>query len=229
MAENKKSFILYADLIHTVRKMSRQKAGELFMIILAYVNDEKPEVKDKIVDLVFEPIKHQLKRDLEKWDEFKRKQAVNGKLGGRPKLGNQRVKNPKNPSLFKKTQKSLNVTVNDTVTVNDIKEINKENAEVKLWTQEKNQFINSYQWKENFCREKKIEMSDLEESMIAFIANLELKEEFKDLKELKRHFVNSYNLNLKTSKNGTHGKNNAGGDKLGTSAARTAALKKWPY
>ena len=85
MAENKKSFILYADMIHTVRKMGKDKAGELFMTILSYVNDENPLVEDLLVDLVFEPIKQQLKRDLSRWDKFKEKQIENGKKGGRPK------------------------------------------------------------------------------------------------------------------------------------------------
>ena len=40
MAENKKSFVLYTDLIHTVSKMPNDKAGELFKHILMYVNDE---------------------------------------------------------------------------------------------------------------------------------------------------------------------------------------------
>jgi hypothetical protein len=57
MAENKKGFVLYADLIHTVRKMSKAKAGVLFLTILQYVNDENPVVEDEVIDLVFEPIK----------------------------------------------------------------------------------------------------------------------------------------------------------------------------
>lgn len=111
MAEGKKSFILYADLIHTVRKMDKDEIAELFLTILSYVNDENPVIESRIVDLVFEPIKNQLKRDLKNWEHFREKQAINGAKGGRPK-------NPNNPSLFSETQKSLNVTVNDTVTVN---------------------------------------------------------------------------------------------------------------
>jgi len=68
MAEGKKSFLLYCDLIHTVSKMPVEKAGELFIHILKYVNDENPITEDLIVNLTFEPIKQQLKRDLAKWD-----------------------------------------------------------------------------------------------------------------------------------------------------------------
>ena len=51
MAENKKSFILYADLIHTLRKMPSEKRGDLFMHILEYVNDENPKINKSIEDL----------------------------------------------------------------------------------------------------------------------------------------------------------------------------------
>ena len=117
MAENKKSFILYADLIHTVKKLPKNKIADLFMTILEYVNDENPVVNDLIVSVVFEPIKHQLKRDLTRWNEFKKKQSENGKLGGRPKVDNEGIKNPNNPSLYLESQKSPNATANVNVTV----------------------------------------------------------------------------------------------------------------
>ena len=120
MAENKKSFILYADMIHTVRKMPKDKVADLFITILEYVNDNNPAVSDLVVDLVFEPIKQQLKRDLIKWDKFNKKQIENGKLGGRPRKEITQI-NPNNPSLIPESQKSLNVnvTVNDSVNANE--------------------------------------------------------------------------------------------------------------
>jgi hypothetical protein len=124
MAENKKSFVLYADIIHTVRKMPKDKAGELFMTILSYVNDENPQVEDITVDCVFEIIKQQLKRDLKKWENFRGKQSENGKKGGRPPKEKPLDENPENPSLLGESQKSLNVNVivnaNDTVNENVI-------------------------------------------------------------------------------------------------------------
>jgi len=78
MAENKKSFVLYADLLHTVQKLPDEKAGVLLKTILEYVNDLNPEVNDLLVDLVFEPIKQQLKRDLKKYKSFSEKQSLNG-------------------------------------------------------------------------------------------------------------------------------------------------------
>jgi hypothetical protein len=85
MAKNKKSFVLYCDLIHTIEKLSNEQAGELFKHILRYVNDKDPEPKDVLIDLVFEPIKQQLKRDLKTYENRAERSRENGLKGGRPK------------------------------------------------------------------------------------------------------------------------------------------------
>jgi hypothetical protein len=122
MPDRKKSFILYADLIHTVRKLPPDKAGELFMCVLKYVNSEDVHIDDLLVDIAFEPIRQQLDRDMERYEQFCNKQSINGKRGGRPKnpsVSNETQKNPENPSLFSETQKSLNDNDNDNDNVND--------------------------------------------------------------------------------------------------------------
>jgi len=73
--------LLYTDLIHTVNKMPNDKAGELFKHILSYVNDLNPETEDLIIQLTFEPIKQQLKRDLLKYKESIIDKSNAGKLG----------------------------------------------------------------------------------------------------------------------------------------------------
>ena len=80
MAENKKSFLLYCDLIHTVSKMPKDKAGELFIHILEYVNDKNPVTDDLIIQLTFEPIKQSLKRDLQKYETIRNRNSENAKL-----------------------------------------------------------------------------------------------------------------------------------------------------
>jgi hypothetical protein len=101
--EGKNSFILYIDLIHTVKKLSNEKAGELFKIILEYVNDNDPIIDDNVLDIVFEPIKQLLKRDLKKWENICERNKINGLKGGRPKnpdepnKPNGLIGNPKNP------------------------------------------------------------------------------------------------------------------------------------
>lgn len=145
MAKDKNSFILYTDLIHTISKVPDDVAGKLFKTILAYVNDLNPETEDLLLQVLFEPIKQQLKRDLRTWEEFKEKQRLNGFKGGRPKNQPQKEEtqiNPKNPSLILETQKSLNVTVNDTVndTVNVIDTVNVNDKKIQKPTRE--EFLN---------------------------------------------------------------------------------------
>jgi hypothetical protein len=127
MAENKKSFILYCDLIHTVKKLPDDKAGILFKHLLSYVNDENPTTDDLLVEVAFEPIKRQLKRDLEKFEEVKIKRSEAGKLGGRPK---NQTKAKKANALFEKQTKAKKAdTDNDNVNDNVI---NKKDSDFDL-------------------------------------------------------------------------------------------------
>ncbi|MEI6059414.1 MAG: DUF6291 domain-containing protein [Bacteroidota bacterium] len=115
MAENKKSFVLYCDIIHMVEQLPPDKAGELFLHILRYVNDKNPETSDLIVNIAFEPIKQQLKRDLVKYETYIEKQRDNGKRGGRP---HKEDKSQKTQPFFGEPKKADNVNVNDNVNNN---------------------------------------------------------------------------------------------------------------
>jgi len=77
MAENKKSFVLYTDSQGLVNQLPDDVAGRLFKHIYAYVNDENPITDELLLNIAFEPIKMQLKRDLLKWENQleQRKQA----------------------------------------------------------------------------------------------------------------------------------------------------------
>jgi len=71
MADNKKSVILYCDVIHTFEVLEDDEAGRLIKHYLRYVNDLNPVAPDKLTQIAFEPIKQQLKRDLIKWEDKK--------------------------------------------------------------------------------------------------------------------------------------------------------------
>lgn len=81
MAKDKKSIILYCDLIHTVNGLSDEEAGKVFKHLLSYVNDLNPEPPDRLTQIVFEPIKQQLKRDLKSWEDELGKKSRGGRLG----------------------------------------------------------------------------------------------------------------------------------------------------
>ena len=125
MADNKKSFILYCDLIHTVNHLDNDYAGKLFKHILMYVNDENPETNDMVVNLAFEPIKQQLKRDLVKFEERAERSRANGSKGGRPKK-------PKKPSRLNKNLKEPKKpdNVNDNDNDNDNDNVNDNKKEI---------------------------------------------------------------------------------------------------
>ena len=114
MAENKKSFILYADLLHTLELMPDDTAGRLFKHILMYVNDLEPVAQDLVTQLTFEPIKQQLKRDLKHWENSRSARSDAGKKGMEKRWG---------------ITTDNNVITNDN---NDIKNITKITANVNV-------------------------------------------------------------------------------------------------
>ena len=77
MAKDKRGFLLYCDIIHTIEKLSDEQAGKLFKHILMYVNDYNPIAEDILTEVVFEPIKQSLKRDLEKYENIRSKNKEN--------------------------------------------------------------------------------------------------------------------------------------------------------
>ena len=114
MAENKKSFILYRDILEVADELSDQDAGQLFKHILNYVNDNHPVTDNPIVKLSFIPIKQQLKRDLKKYEDRAQRSRDNGAKGGRPPEG----KTTQKTQQVKKEPKKPD-NDNDTVTVTD--------------------------------------------------------------------------------------------------------------
>lgn len=145
MAESKKSFVLYSDLISIVKKLvlkdrenKTNYAGELFLHILEYVNSTEPIPINFIIEMAFEPIKLQLKRDLEKYEVVKEKRSQAGKKSAEVKK--QIVINSTNSTLVESVEhSSTNSTVNDTDTVNGNGNVNdndillgKETKEIKF-------------------------------------------------------------------------------------------------
>lgn len=125
MAENKKGFVLYADQKSIIDMLPNEVAGELFKHIFAYVNDEEPISDNPLVNLAFEPIKLQLKRDLKKWEDIKVKRSEAGKISAeKRKQQNQQVLT----SVESVEQTLTNPTVKDNVNVK-VNVINNNNVE----------------------------------------------------------------------------------------------------
>ena len=109
MAKDKKTIVIYADYLATFDKLTDEEAGRLIKHLLRYVNDLKPE-SDRMTQLLFEPIRQQLKRDLEKWEEVKGKRSKSGKEGANKRW--QTIANAK--------KDIAKIAVNDNVNVNVI-------------------------------------------------------------------------------------------------------------
>lgn len=119
MAENKKSFVLYTDLIHTVKKLEPETAGKLFLTILEYVNDLNPQIDNEVLDIAFEPIKQQLKRDLKKWDNIKEVRSKAGKISAqkRKERKKQELTDSTRVDYVQQSSTNSTVSVNDNVNV----------------------------------------------------------------------------------------------------------------
>lgn len=161
MADGKKSFVLYCDQIHSFEALDDAEAGRLIKHIFRYVNDQNPEAPDRITTISFEPIKHQLKRDLKKWHGFIEKQRDNGSKGGRPK----------NPSLTDETQKTQTLptqpkkpaNVNDNVNVNVNEEVGSEKVKEVA-----NEVWSDQSWKNNICMGLSLSIEDLKKWLALF-------------------------------------------------------------
>ena len=183
MAENKKSFVLYADLIHTVSKMPSEKAGDLFKHILSYVNDQNPETEDLIIQLTFEPIKQQLKRDLRKYETKKKQWSEAGKRSAEVRNAK---KNERTLTDVENRSTDLTVSVNDSVNVNVIN--NKEKFDGYILEIQKHR-----QFTESWYMQHRVSKGTLQKLLNTFIISLGLKdfkEQPNNLGDFKKHFVN---------------------------------------
>jgi len=159
MATGKKSVIIYIDLIHVIEKLTDQQAGQYFKHFLRYVNDLNPIAPDNLIDLIFEPQKQQLKRDLKDWEKTREKRSESGRLGGL-KSGETRKQNEANEasasnSKQKQANEAVTVNVNDTVNVTDtVKEIREKSTrfipptleEIISYCSERKNDVDAYKW-----------------------------------------------------------------------------------
>jgi hypothetical protein len=114
MAENKKSFVLYTDSKGLIDKLPDEIAGRLFKHIFAYVNDENPISEELILNIAFEPIKTQLKRDLVKWSNQTEQRRQAGLKSAEIRKRNSTEFNERSIS----STDNVNVNVSDNVNVN---------------------------------------------------------------------------------------------------------------
>ena len=120
MAENKKSFVLYSDLIKSIEHLTYEEKGILLTHLLEYVNDMNPILTDRLILTAWNPIELQLKRDLKKYEEVKAKRSIAGKRSAELRaLKNDEQNSTNSTSVESVQQCSTNSTVNDNDNDND--------------------------------------------------------------------------------------------------------------
>jgi len=117
---SKKSFVLYADYIHTFNALSNEEAGVLIKHVLAFVNGVEFVENDKIIKVAFGPIQQQLIRDLESWEEIKKVRSMAGKASASKRKQQRQQVSTKPTRVNTSQQTSTNPTVNVNVTSNNI-------------------------------------------------------------------------------------------------------------
>ena len=135
MAKEKKSFLLYVDLIHTIEKLNDEQTGRLFKHILRYVNDQDPEPQDQFTEVVFEPIKQSLKRDLVKYEGIRERNKENANKRWNTKECDRIPPHTTAPNRIpKRTKNAVSDSDSDSVINNNI--IYREFLHLKLTAQE---------------------------------------------------------------------------------------------
>lgn len=180
MAKDKKSVLLYCDLIHTVEELKDADAGKLFKHYLRYINDQNPTPPNNLVKIVFEPIKQNLKRDLKKWEK---KSERNSEIA---KAGWEKRKDANACERIKPDAKNADKdTVTDTDTVKDIIKENKISI-----TQYFIDFVNGSQIVE-MARLRKLDLNFLQIKVQEFKQHC--RPEYNDYKDFVFHFGNWLN------------------------------------
>lgn len=166
MAENKKSFVLYADLLRSIEHLTNEEKGILFNHLLEYVNDKNPVLEDRLLLTAWKPIENQLKRDLIKFEETKENRSINGRLGNLKRwnfdlytkvienqidikeaeaIANSRKLSPPDSTLSQTVANVAdNVNVNDSVNVNDNVNVNKKRVVNKFTPPPKIDVVNYF-------------------------------------------------------------------------------------
>jgi len=149
MATNKKSVILYCDLIYVIEKMSNEDAGLYFKHFLRYINDLNPEPPSLLIEIAFESHKQQLKRDLKGWEEIKAKRSIAGQISAeKRKLLQHNSTNSTHVESVQHNSTNPTVSVNVNDNVND--NVNEDNKKDKS-----NRFITpTLDEIKNYCLER---------------------------------------------------------------------------
>ena len=85
----KDSFILYTDQRAVIEKLTDEQAGKLIKAIYQYTEEGTMPELDTLLEIAIIPIKQNIDKNNEKWEEERQKRSEAGRLGGLKKAKNQ--------------------------------------------------------------------------------------------------------------------------------------------
>lgn len=202
MAEDKKSFVAYADWKETFDKLPDEVAGKLIKHIFSYVNDENPVSDDYVIEAVFSNIKNTLKRDLKKWETQLEQRREAGK-----RSAEQRALNKSNERSISLNEIERNSTVSDSVNVSVSVSVNENENENEIKKENRNniflaELIISDEWLNvtGMQAPNKYKPDKVKLLLKKYNDQINSSFDFKDSKkEYCRHFVNWLNKQPKIS------------------------------
>ena len=123
--EKKKSFIVYLDWQEPLSYLDNTEFGELFRALFSYVESGVlPKFSNNTLKAAFYFMKNALDRDDEKYENICKRNAENGKKGGRPKKQTVLKETQKSERFLKKPKKADNDNDNDSDNDNDNVNVN---------------------------------------------------------------------------------------------------------
>ena len=203
MAQGKKSFIAYSDWKEMFDNLPNEVAGELIKHIFAYVNDEKPNSDNYVINALFANIKNTLKRDLNKWDEQREQRSLAGKRSAALRA----TKSNDRSISFNEKVRNSTVSVSDSVNVSDnvnVKEDVEDSAirsikEIVIDYKNNDRLINALLTSKEKLFSSRL---DINQKLDNFVESLKLQDitTKKDL-DFKSHFLNWMRRNKKNQQN----------------------------
>ena len=173
MRNEKKSFILYIDQEEVINQLTDEEAGKLLKLIYAYQIDNTTEIEDRLITMIFTPIKLQFIRDNDKYDEIKENRSEAGKRSAvlrkatnlnKPQQTSTKLNKAQQTStkLNKAQQEATNPTdnVTDTVNGNVNDNVNGNDIKISLTPQREKKFVKPSIFEiKKYCDERKNSIS----------------------------------------------------------------------
>lgn len=116
------SFILYTEQKEIFESLSDEQAGKLIKQIFNYINTGQEPTLDGMLKVAFIPIRQNLDRNNDKWEDVKKKRSEAGKAGAKKRWDNKDEKKEiakiANAKFDRNEIAKIAVNVNDNVNVN---------------------------------------------------------------------------------------------------------------